>query len=158
MIDRRTLASLATLAVLACAGPLRAAELTVHKSPYCGCCTKWIEHVRAHGFAVRVVEMDDVSPVARGLGVPDRFRACHSAQVAGYFVEGHVPAADIARLLSERPEAAGIAVPGMPAGAPGMEQGASAQPFDTLIVGRAGTARVFVRHAQASGPPGPQRN
>lgn len=90
--------------------------------------------------------MDDVTPIARKLGVPDESRSCHTARVGGYFVEGHVPAADIRKLLKERPGARGIAVPGMPIGSPGMEQGDMKQPCETLIVGRDGKARTFASH------------
>jgi hypothetical protein len=123
-----------------------AVELTVHKSPYCGCCAKWIEHVEKHGFTVKIVETEEMMAVKKRLGVPDKMASCHTTQVGGYFVEGHVPAADIKRLLAEKPKAAGIAVPGMPAGAPGMEMGSQRQPYATMIVGKNGQASIFVRH------------
>lgn len=150
MIDRRTMLGLllALVPAAACARPARAARLDIYKSPYCGCCTAWVDHVKAAGFDVHVVETDDVSPVARKLGVPDELRSCHTAQVAGYFIEGHVPAADIHRLLRDRPAARGLAVPGMPIGSPGMDQAARRDPFATLLVDRKGKSTVFARHNQ----------
>ena len=136
----------APLALLACAEAAAAATIEVVKSPYCGCCTHWVDYLRAEGFEVRVVEAEDVTPAARRLGVPDGLRSCHTASVEGYAVEGHVPAADIRRLLAERPQAAGIAVPGMPVGSPGMEQGERRQPYATVLFRRDGRRTVFARH------------
>jgi hypothetical protein len=123
-----------------------AAQLTVHKSPYCGCCAKWIEHVEKHGFTVKVIETEDMAAVKKRLGVPDKLASCHTTQAGGYFIEGHVPAADIKRLLAQKPKAAGIAVPGMPMGAPGMDIGGQHQPYATILVQRDGTTKVFVQH------------
>lgn len=122
-----------------------AAQLTVMKSPYCGCCAKWIEHAQQHGFTVKVVETEDMAAVKQRLGVPQRLASCHTTMAGGYFIEGHVPAADIKRLLSEKPKATGIAVPGMPAGSPGMES-AGKEPYATVLVHRDGTTSVFARH------------
>lgn len=122
-----------------------AAQLTVMKSPYCGCCAKWIEHVEKHGFTVKVVETEDMTAVKKRLGVPDRLASCHTTMADGYFIEGHVPAADIKRLLAQKPKATGIAVPGMPAGSPGMETG-RAEAYATIIVRPDGTTSVFARH------------
>ena len=122
-----------------------AAQLTVHKSPYCGCCAKWIEHVQKHGFTVKVVETEDMMAVKKRLGVPDGLASCHTTQADGYFVEGHVPAADIKRLLAQKPKAAGIAVPGMPGGSPGLETAAK-EPYATIIVRSDGTTSTFARH------------
>lgn len=122
-----------------------AAQLTVHKSPYCGCCAKWIEHVQKHGFTVKVVETEDMMAVKKRLGVPDGLASCHTTQAGDYFVEGHVPAADIKRLLAQRPKAVGIAVAGMPGGSPGMET-AARQPYATIIVRRDGKTSTFARH------------
>lgn len=127
------------------ASAAHAAQLTVHKSPYCGCCAKWIEHVEKHGFAVKVVETEDMAAVKKRLGVPDQLASCHTTEAGGYFIEGHVPAADIKKLLAQKPNAAGIAVPGMPAGSPGMEA-AGSQPYSTLLVSKAGKPSVFARH------------
>lgn len=93
----------------------------VYKSPTCGCCTKWVEHLRANGFAVEIREPADLNAVKDRLGVPADMRACHTAEIDGYVIEGHVPATDVQRLLREKPKALGLAVPGMPLGSPGME-------------------------------------
>jgi len=122
-----------------------AAQLTVHKSPYCGCCAKWIEHVQKHGFTVKVVETEDMMAVKKRLGVPDGMLSCHTTEAGGYFIEGHVPPADIKRLLAQKPKAAGIAVPGMPSGSPGMDTG-PAEPYATILVRRDGTTGIFARH------------
>jgi hypothetical protein len=145
-IRRKLMLAWAPLALLACAEAAAATVIEVVRSPYCGCCGHWVEYLRAEGFEVRVVETEDVTPTARRLGVPDQLRSCHSASVEGYAIEGHVPAADIRRLLAERPEAAGLAVPGMPAGSPGMEQGGRRQPYATILFTRDGRRTVFARH------------
>ena len=137
---------LAPLALLACAQAAAAATIEVVKSPYCGCCTHWVEYLRRAGFEVRVVEAEDVTPTARRLGVPDALRSCHTASIEGYAIEGHVPVEDIRRLLAERPAAAGIAVPGMPIGSPGMEQGDRRQAYATVLFSRDGRQQVFARH------------
>ena len=134
----------APLVLLACA-EARAATIQVVKSQACGCCGMWVEHLRASGFQVTVRDSDDLEAEARRLGVPDSLRSCHSASVEGYAIEGHVPAADIRRLLAERPDAVGLAVPGMPIGSPGMEQGPP-QPFATIMFRRDGGQVVFARH------------
>ena len=148
MIDRRTMIGLVLAAVpaAACAKPIKAAELKIYKSPYCGCCGAWVNHIKASGIPTVVQEMEDVAPVAKKLGVPDAVRSCHTAVIDGYFVEGHVPAPDIRKLLRERPKARGIAVPGMPIGSPGMEKGERRDPYDTLLVMRDGSTRAFVKH------------
>lgn len=123
-----------------------AASMTVMKSPSCGCCTKWVEHVRAHGFDVKVVNVDDITAVKAKAGIPQRLASCHTTMVAGYVVEGHVPAADIKKLLAQKPKARGIAVAGMPAGSPGMEAGAFKQPYETILIQTDGSTKVFARH------------
>ena len=145
-LRRREFLALAPLALIACAEAAAATVVEVVKSPYCGCCTQWVEHLRAAGFEVRVTDIEDVTPTARRLGVPDDLRSCHTASAGGYAIEGHVPAADIRRLLAERPDAAGIAVPGMPIGSPGMEQGERRQRYATILFGRDGSRRLFVQH------------
>lgn len=150
MIDRRTMIGLALAAVpaAACSRPAKAAEVNVYKSPYCGCCGAWVENLQASGLQVVVHDMEDVTPIARKAGVPDKARSCHTAIVEGYFVEGHVPATDVRKLLRDRPKARGIAVPGMPIGSPGMEQGDRRDAYATLIVDLSGAVRVFARHNQ----------
>lgn len=95
--------------------------VTVFKSPSCGCCSKWVEYMRSHGFTVSIRDMGNLEPIKKMAGVPDGLQACHTATMGGYVVEGHVPVEAIRRLLRERPKTHGIAVPGMPAGSPGME-------------------------------------
>ena len=95
--------------------------VTVFKSPSCGCCVKWVEYLRGNGFDVEVHDRDDLDAIKKMAGVPDDLQSCHTATVEGYAIEGHVPVEPIQRLLSERPKVRGLAVPGMPAGSPGME-------------------------------------
>lgn len=124
--------------------------VTVHKSPYCGCCEKWIEHMQAAGFKVEVVNTDDMTPVKQRVGIPPGKGSCHTAEVDGYFVEGHVPAEDVKRLLAERPEARGIAVPGMPIGSPGMESpDGRVQAYEVQLVDKQGLTRTWSTHGEA---------
>jgi hypothetical protein len=97
--------------------------ITVHREPNCGCCLGWVQHLEKAGFRTKVLETRDVDAVKRRLGVPDDLAACHTAEIAGYVVEGHVPAIALKRFLAEKPNATGLAVPGMPIGSPGMEGG-----------------------------------
>ncbi len=136
--DRRAvLAFAASLAVVAgtTGAPTRAdaADVTVYKSPTCGCCGAWVDHLRESGFSVVVKEQDDLAPVKALLGIPYELQACHTATVGGYVIEGHVPAGDIRRLLAEQPRGIGLAVPGMPVGSPGMEQGDEQEPFRVFL-------------------------
>ncbi len=94
--------------------------VTLYKSPSCGCCKGYVAHLRRAGFRVQAVDLEDLSPTKRMLGIPPELESCHTAAIDGYIVEGHVPIADIEHLLAERPDIPGIALPGMPAGAPGM--------------------------------------
>ncbi len=103
-------------------------KMTVYKSPYCDCCGQWVAYLRQRGMDVTVVEKEDMDPVKRMVGVPESLRSCHTALVGGYVVEGHVPISSIGRMLSQTPEIRGIALPGMPAGSPGMP-GAKEEPF-----------------------------
>ena len=124
------------------AGPL----VEVFKTPTCGCCSKWVEHMRGNGFTVRTTDLNDLTQIKKSRGVPDQLQSCHTAVVNGYVVEGHVPASDVNRLLKEKPAITGIAVGGMPAGSPGMEfPGTKAQPYDVVAFGKSGT-RVFAKH------------
>lgn len=122
-------------------------KMVVHKSPTCGGCSVWVEHVRAAGFQVEVRDRDDLHPIKQRLGVPYGKGSCHTAEVGGYFVEGHVPATDIQRLLKEKPKARGLVVPGMPAGSPGMEMpDGSVQAYAVELVGDDGKSAVYARH------------
>ncbi len=119
----------------------------VHKSPNCGCCSLWIDHLRQAGFPVEERNTDDIQPVKSRLGVPPGKGSCHTAEVDGYMVEGHVPAEDILRLLTERPEARGLVLPGMPMGSPGMEvSDGRVQPYTVELVALDGTTTPFSRH------------
>jgi hypothetical protein len=111
-------------------GPL----VTVHKHPKCGCCMGWVSHLEEAGFTVKVGETKNLEAVKKRLGVPDELISCHTAQVEGYVLEGHVPAAALQRLLREKPNAVGLAVPGMPVGSPGME-GSKPAKFDVVLFG-----------------------
>jgi hypothetical protein len=156
---RRFLAlSLVSLLTVACAdadatpesGALAAASLSdqdlptvlVYKTPTCGCCNGWIEHLEASGFTVDARNVSDIMTVKRDGGVPPQMSSCHTAIIDGYVVEGHVPADQLKRLLAERPDIAGIAVPGMPMGSPGME-GPGAKPYEVLSFTHAGEAAVY---------------
>jgi hypothetical protein len=112
-----------------------APTMTVHKDPNCGCCEAWVAHVRAAGFAATVVNEPDMSAVKSRLGVPAAFASCHTAEIDGYVIEGHVPAVAILALLRERPIATGLSAPGMPDGSPGMETGGPKEVFDVLLFG-----------------------
>ncbi|MEK7737402.1 MAG: DUF411 domain-containing protein [Pseudomonadota bacterium] len=117
----------------------------VYKSASCGCCGKWVEHLRQNGFEVKTHDVGDVSGKRKNLGMPERFGSCHTAKVGAYVIEGHVPAQDIRRLLKEQPKALGLAVPSMPPGSPGMES-PSPVAYDTLLVQKNDSASVFARH------------
>lgn len=143
---KKTLFGAIALAAVFIGSAAQAATMTVHKHPSCGCCAKWIEHVQKHGFTVKVVETEQMMAVKQRLGVPDPMASCHTSEAGGYFIEGHVPAADIKRLLAQKPKAVGIAVPGMPAGSPGMDMGGQRQPYATLLVQRDGKTKVFAQH------------
>ena len=148
MNRRLFLASVLSTPLAARAAFAAAPRITVAKSPTCGCCSAWVEHVRAAGFEVdaRNVSQTSLDALKVQAGVPAELTSCHTAQVEGYFIEGHVPAGDIQRLLAERPDALGLTVPGMPIGSPGMEMGNEREPYDTIIVMRDGSARVFQQH------------
>ncbi len=135
----------AAVALLAGALPARAGApttITVYKTPTCGCCRKWVEHLRGNGFAVTTRDMDDLSEVKATFGVPESLRSCHTATLGAYVIEGHVPADVIKRLLRDRPAIAGLAVPGMPSGSPGMEGGA-VEHYDVIAFTREGKTRVY---------------
>jgi len=120
-------------------------QMTVWKSPWCGCCTAWVQHMKDAGFQVEVKEVDDLDRVKRTAGIPEPLQSCHTATVGGYKIEGHVPAADIKRLLATRPDIDGLAVPGMPSGSPGMENGQH-DPYDVVTFKRGSQTKVFKRY------------
>lgn len=120
-------------------------EIKVYKSPTCGCCVKWADRLRASGFSVQTIDVQDVVPIKKQNGVPPQLGSCHTALVDGYVVEGHVPVEDVLRLLRERPAKKGIGVPGMPIGSPGME-GPNPQPFKVYSFDDAGKIEVYATH------------
>lgn len=121
--------------------------MTVHKHESCGCCDIWIEHVRQAGFTVVSNNVGDMGPIKQAVGVPYTMGSCHTAEVGGYFVEGHVPVEDILRLLHERPDAKGLALPGMPIGSPGMEHpDGLIRPYTVSLVLNDGSVQEFSRH------------
>jgi hypothetical protein len=142
----RLLTFLAPLALLATAGNAAAATLVVTKSATCGCCKHWVEHMKKAGFTVEVREVEDVSPTRERLGVPDSLRSCHTSEIGGYVIEGHVPAADVKRLLAAKPKAAGLAVPGMVMGSPGMEHGDHKEPYQVVLFDKSGKTKIFAAH------------
>jgi len=119
--------------------------MTVSKDPNCGCCGSWIDYLRADGFAVEVVERTDMDRIKSELGVPADLQSCHTARIGNYVIEGHVPADAIRRLLTEQPQATGLAVPGMPASAPGMDVPGARDSYDVVLFGAAG-ARRYARY------------
>jgi hypothetical protein len=119
-------------------------EVTVYKSPTCGCCSKWVDHMTASGFKVIAHDTNNMQAVKTKLGVPEAMVSCHTSVVNGYVIEGHVPAADIQRLLRDKPKVAGLAVPGMVMGSPGME-GNRSDPYNVIAFGE-GKTTVFARH------------
>ena len=149
---RRFLAAgTSALAVAACAPGVRSStELAVYKTPTCACCTAWVDHMRTAGFEARVNELPSLRSIRGAQGVPEALASCHTALIGGYVLEGHVPAEDVHRLLAERPEAVGLAAPGMPLGSPGMETpDGQREPYETLLILKGGSTRVFARHGQA---------
>lgn len=140
------LVGLAPLLVRA-ADPTAKPRVVVYKNESCGCCKLWVQHLLDAGFEVQANNLDNLGPVKERVGVPYGMGSCHTAEVGGYFIEGHVPAADIKRLLRDRPAAKGLTVPGMPAGSPGMEiPSGKVAPYEVLLVGRDGSTSVYARH------------
>lgn len=143
-VQRLLFAAILALAAAA-AGAESLPEVVMHKDPNCGCCGRWAEHLAANGFRVKTVMAGDMQSVKRRFGVPPRLASCHTAKVGGYVIEGHVPASAIKRLLREKPALAGLAVPGMPAGSPGMEAPGQQDPYDVVAFDRAGRSRIYER-------------
>lgn len=122
-------------------------EVTVYKVASCGCCSKWVDHLKANGFQVTVKEVESTDEYSERYGVPKAARSCHIAYVDGYAVEGHVPAAEIQRLLKERPKAKGLAVPGMPVGSPGMDfPGGPPGKYDVVLIGEDGKLSTYQQY------------
>lgn len=148
---RRLVAVLVFVALAPAAALAEGPTVAVYKTPTCGCCTKWIEHLQAAGFEVEARELESLTMVKASNGVPRPLASCHTALVGGYVIEGHVPAEDIRRLLAERPAVSGLAVPGMPLGSPGMEHPDAArhEDYEVLSFGPDGVA-VFAQHEAGS--------
>ena len=134
----------------ALASPLLAADeaesIHVYKSPTCGCCSDWIDHLEDNGFDVKATDTSDMGKIKADAGLIAGLGSCHTAFVGDYVIEGHVPADDIKRLLSEAPDATGLSVPGMPAGSPGMEMGDRKDPYKVILFNENGQTRVFAEH------------
>ncbi len=146
-MKRKLITRIATVAMLLGQGAAWAAQpvIDVYKTATCGCCKAWIQHLEKNGFTVKAHDVADTSGYRAKFGIPQQYGSCHTGTVAGYALEGHVPAADIHRLLAQKPKAAGLAVPGMPAGSPGME-GPRQDPYDVLLVKQDGSATVYGHH------------
>jgi hypothetical protein len=123
-------------------------SIEVWKSATCKCCGAWVKHLEADGFTVKVnaAEPSTLASLKRQAGIGDRLASCHTAMIDGYVIEGHVPGTEIKRLVAERPEAIGLAVPGMPVGSPGMEQGAEFEPYKVLLLKKDGSTETFASH------------
>lgn len=143
-MKRRTFlgAIVAAAVVVGRSAAAASSTIDVYKDPACGCCGKWVEHLRANGFSARVHETAALDAFRARVGVPAALASCHTALIDGYVIEGHVPAAEIRRLLVDRPQALGLAVPGMPAGAPGMDI-AHAPGYTVLLFHADGTLRTY---------------
>jgi hypothetical protein len=146
-LRRGSIAGLA--AALGLAGPVTMAAdppaVQVFKTPTCGCCAGWVKHLEANGFRVSVTNMNDLTAVKQQYAIPGQLSSCHTALVGGYVVEGHVPAADIWKLLKERPRVTGLVTPGMPIGSPGME-GPDPERYQVLTFDAEGRTTVFATH------------
>ena len=121
---------------------IKAQEIMVYKSPTCGCCNKWVKHLEENGFKVKTQDMKKVETIKDQLGIKGNFRSCHTAKINGYFVEGHVPAKDIKRMLREKPDIKGLAVPGMPMGSPGME-GHRKDRYSVIAIDKGDSYKVY---------------
>lgn len=126
--------------------PTQQPPMVVYKSASCGCCKAWIAHMKQNGFSVTANDVDNMNPIKERVGIPAGMGSCHTGEVAGYFIEGHVPAEDVKRLLQEKPDAKGLTVPRMPIGSPGMESGDHREPYDVLLVHKDGSTSVFAHH------------
>lgn len=143
---KQFLAAFAAAFGLHAAPPAQPLEMTVYKTKTCGCCGKWVEHVRAAGIKVVVNDVPNTDPYRRQFSIPDKFSSCHTALIGGYAVEGHVPVADIQRMLKEKPKGRGLVLPGMPMGSPGME-GHRKDAYAVLFLDVNGNSTVYRRYA-----------
>lgn len=129
------------------AGRVLAAQPLFFRNPGCGCCEVWVTRMAEAGLPVSMEDRGDLAAYAAGLGIPASLEGCHVGEIDGYVISGHVPPADIKRLLAEKPDARGLLVPGMPMGSPGMEMGDHKEPYDVLLLARDGSTTVFASHA-----------
>jgi hypothetical protein len=147
MNRRQVLISAGLFPIVARAASMKTPTIVISKTPACGCCGAWVKHLEQAGFTTEVHNMNDLGAVKERVGIPYGMGSCHTAEVDGYFVEGHVPAEDIKRLLHERPDAKGLVVPGMPAGSPGMEvPSGQVDRYEVILVGKDGKTSVFATH------------
>jgi hypothetical protein len=119
-------------------------SVVVYKNPWCGCCAGWVKHMRDNGFTVAVNDVEDLDPIKASMKVPSDLQSCHTAKIANYTIEGHVPSADILRLLDEKPVSRGLSVPGMVAGSPGMAEGD--EPYQVVLFADDGSRSVFASY------------
>ena len=147
---KKHLLALGLAATFSLNGPLQADEglddIHVYKSPTCGCCTDWVDHLKENGFQVEVTETNNLNPIKIDAGLTPSLASCHTAFIGDYVIEGHVPANDIRQLIAESPKAKGLAVPGMPVGSPGMEMGDRKDHYQVLMFNESGQTRVFSEH------------
>ena len=143
MAIRKLMLTLATAGAVLTGTPAMAAVLEVYKTPWCGCCTAWAEAFRAAGYDVQLTDMEDLTDVRKDAGIADDLEGCHTAEIEGYFVEGHVPLEAVAKLLEERPAIRGLAVPGMPSGSLGMGDDPEAT-YDVIAVNADGPTSVYM--------------
>jgi len=123
-------------------------EMTVYKTPWCGCCSKWADYMGENGFSITAVDVEDIDVYKNQFGVPAELSSCHTALVEGYFIEGHVPAADVISLLRDKPQIIGLTVPGMPIGSPGMEVGTRVQAYSVLAVRKDGSSYTYNQYEE----------
>lgn len=126
--------------------PQNGTELVVYRTPTCGCCGAWTEQMQAQGFQIQDNIVEDLEAIKAEHGIPQNLESCHTTLVKGYVIEGHVPVQDIQRLLAEKPDVIGLAVPGMPIGSPGMESGDTVEPYASFTFSQAGEVMVFEEH------------
>jgi len=142
----RAIPAAVALAALPAIGVAALPEVEVFKSPTCGCCGAWVEHMQAAGFKVKVNMVNDTTAARERLGMPHAYGSCHTATVGGYVLEGHVPAAEVKRLLAAKPAALGLAVPGMPPSSPGMDVPGRKDPYQVLLIDRWGGQAVYANY------------
>ena len=147
---KKQLLALGLVATVGLNGQLQAEDglkdIHVYKSPTCGCCTDWVDHLKENGFKVEVTETNNLNPIKIDAGLTPSLASCHTACVGDYVIEGHVPANDIHRLIAQAPKAKGLSVPGMPAGSPGMEVGGRKDHYQVLMFNDSGQTKVFAEH------------